>query len=101
MIGDAAHATTPNLGQGACQALEDAVVLAAELGKNKQRDATLANFEKRRLARTRTIVKRLTMIGQFAQLQNPLLIALRNTLVKLTPKRVNEKQLEYISKVDF
>ena len=34
LIGDAAHATTPNMGQGACQAIEDAIVLADELGKH-------------------------------------------------------------------
>jgi 2-polyprenyl-6-methoxyphenol hydroxylase-like FAD-dependent oxidoreductase len=31
LLGDAAHTTTPFLAQGACQALEDATVLAAEL----------------------------------------------------------------------
>ncbi len=33
LIGDAGHATTPNMGQGACQAIEDAIVLADELSK--------------------------------------------------------------------
>lgn len=34
LIGDAAHATTPNLGQGACQAIEDAVILAREMSSS-------------------------------------------------------------------
>lgn len=34
LIGDAAHATTPNLGQGACQAIEDAVILASEMSSS-------------------------------------------------------------------
>lgn len=33
LLGDAAHATTPNLGQGACQAVEDAFSIAEELSK--------------------------------------------------------------------
>ncbi|MBV8896591.1 MAG: FAD-dependent monooxygenase [Acidobacteriaceae bacterium] len=36
LLGDAAHATTPNLGQGACQALEDAIVLADCLRQQPQ-----------------------------------------------------------------
>jgi hypothetical protein len=37
LLGDAAHPTTPNLGQGACQAIEDAVVLAASLADDPPR----------------------------------------------------------------
>ncbi len=33
-IGDAAHALTPNLGQGACQAIEDAIILAECIKNN-------------------------------------------------------------------
>ena len=40
LIGDAAHATTPNMGQGACQAIEDAVVLADELEKTATKNRT-------------------------------------------------------------
>jgi 2-polyprenyl-6-methoxyphenol hydroxylase-like FAD-dependent oxidoreductase len=35
LIGDAAHATTPNMGQGACQAIEDAYLLGKLLVKEK------------------------------------------------------------------
>jgi 2-polyprenyl-6-methoxyphenol hydroxylase-like FAD-dependent oxidoreductase len=37
LIGDAAHATTPNMGQGACQAIEDAYILGKLLVKGKRR----------------------------------------------------------------
>ena len=41
LLGDAAHPMTPNLGQGACQAIEDAVVLAACLAKSQHIESAL------------------------------------------------------------
>jgi 2-polyprenyl-6-methoxyphenol hydroxylase-like FAD-dependent oxidoreductase len=51
LVGDAAHAMTPHLGQGACQAIEDAVVLAAIAGT----DADLAAYTEARMRRTRMV----------------------------------------------
>ncbi|MGA8117450.1 MAG: FAD-dependent monooxygenase, partial [Actinocatenispora sp.] len=42
LLGDAAHASSPDLGQGACQAIEDAVVLAACLDRQPDVPAALA-----------------------------------------------------------
>lgn len=103
LIGDAAHATTPNMGQGACQAIEDAAVLAHLLETENELDmpAIFKKFEKRRLMRTRNIVNDSWRIGQIAQLENPILIALRNMAFRMTPKSVSEKQLQTIYAVDF
>jgi 2-polyprenyl-6-methoxyphenol hydroxylase-like FAD-dependent oxidoreductase len=58
LLGDAAHAMTPNLGQGGCQALEDAVVLAYHVGAGGRPVAeALAAYTADRLPRTRKIVK--------------------------------------------
>ncbi len=54
-VGDAAHAMEPNLGQGACQALEDAVALGAA-ASGPDAIAILARFERTRLARVRRFV---------------------------------------------
>jgi 2-polyprenyl-6-methoxyphenol hydroxylase-like FAD-dependent oxidoreductase len=101
LIGDAAHATTPNMGQGACQAIEDAVVLAEELQKAGDFTKAAQCFEARRLARTHWIVNNSLRIGQVAQLENRLLTGLRNQLFRLLPKSLNEKQLEKLYAVDF
>ncbi len=101
LIGDAAHATTPNLGQGACQAIEDAVILADELKKHPAPSAAFAAFEKRRMARTHYIVNTSWRMGQIAQWSNPFLVALRNTLFRLIPERVNENQMKRVLEVDF
>lgn len=51
LIGDAAHAVTPHLAQGAGMAMEDALVLADELERNSDIDMALANFMDRRQPR--------------------------------------------------
>jgi 2-polyprenyl-6-methoxyphenol hydroxylase-like FAD-dependent oxidoreductase len=48
LLGDAGHPMTPNLGQGAAQALEDAVVLGAELGRGGEPAEALRRYEARR-----------------------------------------------------
>lgn len=101
LIGDAAHATTPNMGQGACQAIEDAVILADELGKNAAPAAALIAFEKRRLERTHIIVNNSWRLGKIAQLSRPWLVALRNVLLRLVPESVNERQLKGLLEVYF
>lgn len=101
LLGDAAHATTPNMGQGACQAIEDAVVLAEQLTKGQEPADTFLAFEKRRLKRTRFIVERSWRLGKLAQWEAPMLIFLRNTLLRLVPARLNERQMRNVLTTDF
>ena len=75
LLGDAAHPMTPNLGQGACQAIEDAV----ELGQCLQGvtdaggvPAALKRYESRRIPRTSYIVRLSRQYGRFAQVEHPL-----------------------------
>ncbi|WP_433789092.1 FAD-dependent oxidoreductase [Actinoplanes sp. CA-252034] len=85
LLGDAAHAMTPNLGQGANQALEDAVVLAAVA------DAPdgLAAYDARRRPRSQQVARASRAIGRFGQqLEHPLAVAARNTAMRLTPPRL-------------
>lgn len=56
LIGDAAHAPSPSAGQGASMALEDAVVLARELGAGGSATAALERFEGARRRRVERIV---------------------------------------------
>jgi len=58
LIGDAAHATTPHLGQGGGMAIEDAVVLAEELDRSTEIEHALETFSSRRLARCRYVVEK-------------------------------------------
>lgn len=101
LMGDAAHATTPNMGQGACMAIEDAAVLANCIASSKTVDQAFLDFESKRIARTTTIVNRSWQLGKVAQLGNPLLISLRNTAFKLTPPAAMEKQMEFLYNVSL
>ncbi|MFE3027729.1 FAD-dependent oxidoreductase [Nocardia tengchongensis] len=76
LLGDAAHPITFNIGQGACQALEDALVLAEELDATDPVTA-LRRYEKQRRARTAGLQKVAWRIGRLGALENPLLIRLR------------------------
>lgn len=101
LAGDAGHATTPNMGQGACQAIEDAAVLANCLQKNETIINSFQSFEKIRLPRTTKIVNTSWTLGKAAQWTNPFLTAFRNFALKLTPQSVNEKQMDFLFNVRF
>jgi 2-polyprenyl-6-methoxyphenol hydroxylase-like FAD-dependent oxidoreductase len=85
LLGDAAHAMTPNLGQGACQALEDAVELAAALSVETDVPAALADYDRRRRPRTQRIARRSRSVGRVGQWSAPPLVAVRNLAVRLIP----------------
>ncbi|NDK56066.1 FAD-dependent monooxygenase [Pontibacter fetidus] len=101
LLGDAAHATTPNMGQGACQAIEDAVVLGQCLEQKPTIAEALASYEKRRLARTAKVVRLSRMLGWVSQWENPLLIKARNAIFRATPAFVTQHQMEDLYRVDF
>lgn len=98
LIGDSAHATTPNMGQGACQAIEDAFVLSEYLNKYGITKA-FSEYQKLRLPKAHQVVKTSWLVGKMAHLKNPILIGLRNQMLRLTPSSVNRKQNEQIFKL--
>lgn len=101
LVGDAAHATTPNMGQGACQAIEGAVVLMKEMKAHATPVAAFKAFEQKRLARTHYITKQSRSIGKLAQMDNKLLASLRNTFLRLVPNFVHKQQLKKLYDVKF
>lgn len=101
LIGDAAHATTPNMGQGACQAIEDALVISKCIGGKGEVKASLKKFEHQRLKRTRKITETSWRIGKIAQLQNPILCKIRDTALRLLPRSFNDRQLRFLYDIDF
>lgn len=93
LIGDAAHATTPNLGQGACQAIEDAYVLGKLLQKHSINEA-FRMYPLMRKEKAHAVVNMSWKIGKLSQIRNPLAIAFRDFVMKVTPDYLNRKQLE-------
>jgi 2-polyprenyl-6-methoxyphenol hydroxylase-like FAD-dependent oxidoreductase len=101
LTGDAAHATTPNMGQGGCQAIEDAVVLADELRGMADVPAAFRRFEQRRLKRTHAIVNTSRIVGKVAQWENKWLMGVRDFMFRQLPRSINEKQMKSLFEVDF
>ncbi len=96
LVGDAAHATTPGIGQGAAQAIEDAVVLADRLAPGADLSTALTEYESTRKPRARRVLKLSRRADRAAQLTNPVGRRLRNVAVRRTPRRVQRRQLEPI-----
>ncbi|ANZ20212.1 FAD-binding monooxygenase [Streptomyces noursei ATCC 11455] len=86
LLGDAVHPMTPNLGQGGCQAVEDAVVLAHEAGPDAPLDAALAAYTRQRLPRTMAVVRRSGRIGRVSTWRSRPACALRGALVAATAR---------------
>jgi 2-polyprenyl-6-methoxyphenol hydroxylase-like FAD-dependent oxidoreductase len=85
LLGDAAHPVLPHTGQGAAQALEDAVALGLALAPPGDAAAALRRYERVRAARTRTLVLRGPRIAAFTTTRNPFLKALRTTVIRFAP----------------
>lgn len=101
LLGDAAHATTPNMGQGACQAIEDAVHLMYILKKETELQKAFKLFEAKRVKKTSWIITNSSRIGKIGQLENPILIAARNAALRLAPESTTINRLKKIYEVDF
>ncbi len=95
LLGDAAHPMTPNLGQGGCQAVEDAVVLADRLACARELDRGLREYELARAARARWFVQQSRRVGRVAQASGRLSCFLRDTLTRWIPESTTERQLRY------
>ncbi|GEB33595.1 FAD-dependent monooxygenase [Brevibacillus parabrevis] len=97
LLGDAAHPMLPNLGQGAGQGLEDALVLARCLAPaDVDIPAALVHYEKQRKKRAHAIVRGSCLMGYVTQWENPLAIAVRNWLLKTIPPGMQSRRLEWI-----
>uniref|UniRef100_A0A5B6YHA9 FAD-binding domain-containing protein n=2 Tax=Davidia involucrata TaxID=16924 RepID=A0A5B6YHA9_DAVIN len=87
LVGDAWHPMTPNLGQGACCALEDAVVLARKLADALQSgpaasvEDALRAYGSERWPRVFPLTIRANFVGSLLQWDNPVVCSLRNSVV--------------------
>lgn len=95
LLGDAAHTVTPNMGQGAGLAVEDACCLASLL-EGRPLPVALAEYERLRRPRATWILKQSYSLGRLAQLEGRFAGWLRNRLLRLTPDTVNARALRRI-----
>ncbi|MDQ2856516.1 MAG: FAD-dependent monooxygenase [Acidobacteriota bacterium] len=109
LLGDAVHPTTPNLGQGGCLAIEDAVVLARCLNKCNESNSTsspaninraLRTYEELRWARTSAIANYSRRYGAIGQWESVMAARLRNNLLSLLPHKLTQRLLQMIFSYD-
>lgn len=101
LVGDAAHATTPNLGQGGAQAVEDGYLLAKMIEQYATPEEAFRQYQKIRQEKARRIVRRSRWFGQMAHLKGVLPRQLRNAVVKFTPQAVNLREFEQLYRLNF
>ena len=82
LLGDAAHPTTPNLGQGACMAIEDAIVLARSIVEAADCEEAFARFHRRRARRTARIVRMSRLWGRVGLWKHPAMVAVRDRAIR-------------------
>ncbi|UQU62156.1 FAD-dependent monooxygenase [Couchioplanes caeruleus] len=88
LLGDAAHAMEPNLGQGAGLAIEDAVVLAHAMAGDSAATAGPARYDRARVGRVTRLARQSRLLGRLTQSPSATVAALRDTAVRLVPDRV-------------
>lgn len=92
LVGDAAHAMTPNLGQGAAQAIEDVAVLARQL-RDKAPSQALPAYERARKRRAERTVRQSRLAGRLLQVESPTLGRIRDQALRMTPEALSHRQL--------
>ncbi len=93
LLGDAAHVAAPFIGQGACQALEDAVWLARYLDSPRDTPSALRAFESHRQKRTSMITQSSRQFGRMQHLSNPVAASLRKVLLRYMPTAIAMRSL--------
>jgi 2-polyprenyl-6-methoxyphenol hydroxylase-like FAD-dependent oxidoreductase len=88
LVGDAAHPTTPNLGQGANMAIDDAIVLGRCLRDTPTISMALEKYQRERLPRTRQVVQRSWSFGRMCLWESKIAVTLRELIVRTTPRFV-------------
>jgi len=95
LMGDAAHPTTPNLGQGANMAIDDAIALARALHQENCLEDAWGRYHQERLDRTRLIVKRSWNFGKLCRWHSRVAVAMREFMVSATPKSTMRSMLRW------
>lgn len=104
LVGDSAHSTTPNLGQGGNQALESSLVIAeclAEINDKQDISKAFEKYQNIRIEKATKVVNTSWMISKITNIEKPFARKLTQYLIKHTPDFINQKQLEQIFDLDY
>ena len=101
LVGDAAHAMTPNLGQGGAQAIEDAWVLAQSLGAWREPAKAFARYQQQRLRRVHKLVNISWKIGQLTNWRSGFACGVRNTVFRRLPQSMARQQARSVYELPY
>jgi 2-polyprenyl-6-methoxyphenol hydroxylase-like FAD-dependent oxidoreductase len=101
LLGDAAHATTPNLGQGGCQAVEDAFVVAHCLKSENSIQQAFAKYQSIRYQKAVHVVNMSWRLSEMTNIGNSFLQGLRNGAMRLMPESMTIRELDKILKLNY
>lgn len=94
LLGDAAHATTPNMGQGAGQAIEDAIAINNLLIDEKNQ--ITPKYNQYRVKHTKRVILTSRQIGKIATSKSSSIKFLRNNILPLIPTKIKNKQTKWL-----
>jgi len=94
LLGDSVHPTTPNLGQGACMAIESAQILVNVLHSSRHLKEALTRYQTLRQPRTTWVTLQSQKTNRIALQKNIITYCLRNTLMRFWPKKSQLKLLQ-------
>src|SRR4030095_5994724 len=100
LLGDAIHPTTPNLGQGGCMAIEDALVLARCFQKYGLSPVALRTYEHVRYARTSAITNYSRLYGDVGHLKDEFAVKIRNRVMSLLPETLAQRVMRIVFDYD-
>lgn len=98
LIGDAAHATTPNMGQGACQGIEDAYYISNFLKTSPTPFDAFKAFEKQRRKKIDFVVNNSWNFGKYIHSKVGQLFL--KGIMKMTPEKIMNKQMDTLYTVE-
>lgn len=96
LVGDAAHPVTPNMAQGANMAIEDSLVLATLLTRLDHQEA-FYQYVRLRLPHATRVANESYRQSKIGQWQRPVMVRLRNTLLRLVPSSVLQRKLTSVN----
>ncbi|WP_079507165.1 FAD-dependent monooxygenase [Mesobacillus jeotgali] len=100
LLGDAAHASMPNIGQGASQAVEDAVYLAKWVSKEDSVSEAFIKYTLHRQERIKMIKDEMKIYGFASQVDFPILCSIRNKLLKMAPPSFHNEKLRRVIEIE-
>lgn len=100
-LGDAIHATTPNLAQGGCQAIEDAFTLATLINRKGFAPETFEKYYKLRNEKVNYVVEQSWNYGKISHQSNKLKEFVVKNAFKYLPNRIFEKQYQKLIDLNY